>query len=125
MRPEARIDIFLDVLKKEWKKDPSLRFTQLLFNHGLVNTEEAYHEEELNLLQKMFPKIPPREYAIWGTYGKSGKGKLKYIKVKNIKIDHLESILKTVKRIKGTDWEKLIKAELKLKKKLAKTWDST
>jgi len=118
VRPEKRIDSFLKILGQQWKEQGvDLRFSQFLFNNGLVNTSEDYHLEEWELLQKMFPKLPLREYVLWGTYGKDGKSKLKYVLIKDLETDHIENILKDVKRIKGTNWEKLFKKELKLRKK--------
>ena len=99
MRPSKRIDVFLNILKREWKKNPDLRFTQFLFNHGLVNTSEDYHIEESQLLHKMFPEIPTSEYLLWGTYGKNGTSKLKYKVIKDLDTDHIMSILATQNNI--------------------------
>ena len=53
-----------------------------------ILSEEEYPspEEEENL------KL---ENSVWGTYGKDGKGPLKYILLKDAKKEHLEAILKT------------------------------
>ena len=116
MRPEQRIDGFLKILGKQWKEQGTdLRFTQFLFNNGLVSTDADYHVEEWELLQRMFPNLQMREYVLWGTFGKTGKSKLKYILIKDLETDHIKNILKDVKRIKGTAWEKLFKKELTLR----------
>jgi hypothetical protein len=63
MRAEIRIDIFLKHLGETWKKDGvDLRFTQFLFNRGIINTDNLYYIEEYELLAKFFPEISPREY---------------------------------------------------------------
>jgi len=99
MRPAKRIDVFLDVLKKEWKKNPDLRFTQFLYNNGLIDTNVAYTMEEDELLETMFPDIHPSEYLLWGTRGKDGKSKPKYILVKKLETDHIMNILATQPQI--------------------------
>lgn len=43
--------------------------------------------------QNTFEEI--REGFEWGSYGKDGKGKLEYIKLKDMEIGHINAILKT------------------------------
>jgi len=100
MRPEERINNFLKILGDEWKKQGvDLRFTQFLFNNGIVDMNRLHYIEEHELLQKYFPHIDPAEYIWWGTRGKDGKSKLKYILLKNMDTDHIEAILETQKHI--------------------------
>ena len=117
MRPQKRIKIFLDILRREWEKDPDLRFTQFLFNHELVNTDIDYQIEEWELLRRMFPEINPNTYTLWGSFGKSGHEKLKYTLLKDLETEHIKNILRDVKKIKGHPIEKLLKKELKNRSK--------
>ena len=121
MRPEERIDIFLDVLRKEWKKDPDLRFCQFLFNIGINETGGIdYHLEEHELLTRSFPNIKPRDYLLWGTLGKNGKGPRKYKLIKDMSKAHIQQILKDYKDKKLRVSPKYLKAfieELAIRKK--------
>lgn len=53
-------------------------------------------EEEYINLDSFEEKV---ENAIWGTLGLDGKGKLRYVLLKDCSIDHLEAILKNVSNI--------------------------
>lgn len=57
-----------------------------------------------------------REYFEWGTYGKDGKDKLSYVKLKNMTNEHIENILNTQIHIERTISE-IFKEELKFRKK--------
>ena len=104
MRPEKRIDYFLKALGKEWKKQGSdLRFTQFLFNNGIQDLGGVlYHLDEFEILLDRFPQIDPATYMVWGTRGKDGKSKLKWLLIRNMETDHIENILKNVKNISPT-----------------------
>lgn len=52
-----------------------------------------------------------KKIATWGTYGKDGKGPLKIKKLKNLKTDHLQAILRTQHHIK-TDYVRIIQSIL-------------
>ena len=96
MRPEKRIDNFLRILGEQWKKQGSdLRFTQFLFNNGVSNMDRLHHLEEHELLYNYFPDVDTSEYLHWGTRGKDGKSKLKYVLIKDLDTDHIEAILGT------------------------------
>jgi hypothetical protein len=50
--------------------------------------------------------------ATWGTYGKSGKDPLKYVRLVDCETPHLQAILKTQWQIANTVYEKIIKSIL-------------
>ena len=93
MRSIYRIDKFFDVLKNEWiSQGVDLRFGQFLSNNG-INVEDIYHMEEHEVLQKYFPHVNPRNYLMWGTYGKSGNEPLGYISPKDMDETHIRNVL--------------------------------
>lgn len=95
MRPTKRIDAFLNILKKEWKKNPDLRFTQFLYGHGLVNTSFDFGVEENDLLERMFPNVHPSEYLLWGNKGKDGNSKTKFKVINTMDTNHIMNVLAT------------------------------
>jgi hypothetical protein len=112
MRAEIRIDIFLKHLGETWKKDGvDLRFTQFLFNRGIINTDNLYYIEEYELLAKFFPEISPREYLTWGTRGKDNKQELKYKLIKDLSNDHLKNIIETQDHL-SKGFKELLEQEL-------------
>jgi hypothetical protein len=52
-----------------------------------------------------------KKVATWGTYGPKGKGPLKIKKLKNLKTDHLQAILRTQHHIKS-DYVRIIQSIL-------------
>lgn len=117
MRPTERIDNFLRILGKEWKKQGSdLRFTQFLYNNGMTGLGGVeYYVEEDDILNKGFPDVEPREYLFWGTRGINGNEILKYTLIKDLDTDHIEAILANVKSIAPLHKETMEK-ELKSRK---------
>jgi len=116
MRPEKRIRNFLKILGNEWiKQGVDLRFTQFLFNNGLENTNAMYHIEEHELLKFMFPEIDPTTYMYWGTIGKDGKSKRKYILIKDMETEHIENVLANVPTL-STNYRNVFKQELEDRK---------
>lgn len=118
MRPTERIDIILNIIKSEWKKNPDLRFIQLLSNLGIDDTNgPLYFIEDTELMKKIFPNINPAKYTMWGTRGKSGNSPITYKCLSELSDSHLESILKT--QIQITDeLRNIIQLELDERKKL-------
>ena len=100
MRPEKRIDIFLEILGKKWKEQGvDLRFAQFMVNNGLANMDRLYHFEENELLSNFFPDVAKREYTLWGTYGKDGTDPLTHKPIKDLTTDHLQAILDNIKNL--------------------------
>lgn len=117
MRHEQRIDIFLKALGDEWKRQsPDLRFGQFLMNNGVFN-QDIFHLEEYDFIEEFFPKIPKRDYYIWGSRGKDGKQPLKLNALKNLETDHIEAILRTQKNISDS-YTIVLKEELLLRRKI-------
>jgi hypothetical protein len=58
-----------------------------------------------------------RDWMAWGTYGKSGKERLKYVILKNMSDEHIQAILDTQWHIKGTFYEKHFRKELEKRKR--------
>ena len=56
-----------------------------------------------------------RNYFEWGTYGKEGKDKFRYVKLKDMTIEHINNILKSQFHIEETIAE-IFKNELKFRK---------
>jgi len=122
MRPQIRIykylSLFLDKLDETnlsdaqkqaiidnkktvfdyWKKNPDQRLTQMLFN--LFNFKEyhaIYQQEGFEYLVSL--GVPKRELVLWGSYGKDGKGQLKYMWLDDMTTDHIKAVLKTQVKI--------------------------
>ena len=71
MRNPERIDLFLQLLGEEWKRQGTdLRFIQFLFNNGIVNTDKLHHMEEIQVLTHAFPEIPKEKYKELLTFKK-------------------------------------------------------
>ncbi len=47
--------------------------------------------------------LEPRERLLWGTFGKSGRDKIKYILIKDLDSEHIKNILITQKLNKTTE----------------------
>lgn len=114
MRPVERIDNFLHVLGKEWKKTPDLRFTQFLFNHGLSDMGAQYNLEEPEVLRILSPNTPERECKYWTSFGVDGNGPMKHTLIKDLEKSHIESILKTQTHMSSAA-RKLLEDELSIK----------
>ena len=61
-----------------------------------------------------------REIFSWGSYGKDGKQKKRYILLKDLTDEHLEAIICTQVHVRGTVVEKVLKdeQEYRLKNKI-------
>jgi hypothetical protein len=81
--------------------------------------EEAPHEELTKYMT--FDHEEDRKYFHWGTYGKDGKGPLKYIPLCELETDHIEAILETQKHTLGTHTERLMRDELDYRLRVAIT----
>jgi len=54
----------------------------------------------------------------WGTYGKSGRQTLRYLRLKDLDTDHLEAILRTQSHIRGTEMEVAVRSVLSKRKEI-------
>lgn len=75
-------------------------------NQFLETPESKYVEWSLDDSQD-FDLI--KERLLWGSRGKTGREKLKYLPIKELELGHLKDIIHTQKQIKGTIHEKVIK----------------
>jgi len=107
MRSKKRIKPFMKWLTKEWENSPDLRFGQFLINKGIVDDGIHWHTE---ISQYPIPHKVMREIQTWGSKGRD-------IFIKDLDIEHIKAILKTQTHIQDTSLEKILKAELKFKKK--------
>lgn len=116
MRPKKRIKIFLKILKKHWlKQGQDLRFFQFLYNNGVDGVNPLYHLEENEIIHKMFPEEPKRNYVLWGTRGKNGDQPLKYKLLKDLTNSHIKAILRTQPQLSSKD-RTIFKDELDYRK---------
>lgn len=56
---------------------------------------DDYYEFKIFLLLNFIKFKSPREFMLWGTYGKDGKQPLKWVLFKDMANEHIENILKT------------------------------
>ncbi len=114
---KQKVDKFMKILGDVWKRQGiDLRFGQFMFNNGVqVFGGMEYHLEEYELLNKWFPEIDPTTYMYWGTSGKDGKSKRKYILIKDMETDHIENVLANVPRM-STQYRNVFKQELEDRK---------
>jgi len=121
MRPKERIKPFLIYIEREWMKDPDLRFGQLLFNLGIGPGDMKTYQMEMK--DYPLPHELVREIETWGKYKESTitrfgiKDNYINIPIKDLDIKHIKNILKTQSHIKGKKIEKILKEELKFRKK--------
>ncbi len=115
MRSKKRIKPFMKWLTKEWENSPDLRFGQFLINKGIV--EDGIRTWNAEIIDYPLSHEVIREIQTWGTNGPGGTMKRKDIFLKDLLTDHIKAILKTQKHIKGTKLEKILKEELKFRKK--------
>jgi len=54
-------------------------------------------------------RIPTKDTAMWGTYGKGGNEPLKWVKLVDCTTEHLEAILRTQPQVWNTNYEEFIK----------------
>lgn len=119
MRSEKRIKPFMKLLTEMWEESPDLRFGQFLINTGLVADDMVTWNSEM--LDYGISHKYLRGIQTWGTYGKDGKSEYEDIYIKDLATEHIKSILKTQTHIFGTPLEKVLKEELKWRKKNGKT----
>lgn len=125
MRSKKRIKSFLRWLEKEWEASPDLRFGQLLINLGIVTDDIRTWNAEV--IDYPLPHEVMREIQTWGTKQKYKNHKDEFIGVvrkdifiKDLDTDHIKAILKTQTHIQDTNLEKILKQELKFRKKKLK-----
>jgi len=83
-----------------WMANPDLRLTQVLVIRGILPNSSGfwfYTEEVDYMIEKNIVKL--EEILFWGTYGKDGKGPLKYVSLNNMDSGHIEACLKTQKNM--------------------------
>jgi hypothetical protein len=141
MRPIERIKIYLDLLRSKsdikiadidihltnemideleniWLENQDLRFTQLCVNTGIIPNIPGswYYDEDRDFMENLGFSI--REILLWGTRGINGNQPVTYIQLKNLKTEHIISILETQQlsnRIKS-----YFENELKLRESIKK-----
>jgi len=115
MRKKERIKPFLKIIEKYWKKNPTLRFTQVCISLSIVPNTSGYwyYREDIEHFDYNHEFV--REIFHWGSYGQKGKSKLKQISLKNMETDHIKSCLKTEKL--EDNIKKYFKDELKYRRK--------
>jgi len=103
-----------DIIKEFWENNPDYRFTQVLITMNIYPNSPGvwfYWEDDV-----WFPDYEDkREVICWGSYGKSGKEKLKIILLPYMKTDHIETILKTQIDI-SKQFEEIFEKELQWRK---------
>ena len=113
----------IETIKEEWLFMPDLRFSQMLVNLGYVpNIPGAwyyYEEDEILNLQG----YKPREYIYWGNIYDKDKNKLpevNYILVKDLGIDHMQTLIDGKWLRKDSDMYKIISDELLIRSRKEK-----
>ncbi len=84
--PIERIDLILNKLKEKWLMTPNINFSELIKNN--ISLLSASDSDVLKHLG-----FEPREYLLWGTYGKNATDPLKYVFIKDLESDHIKNIL--------------------------------
>jgi len=117
-RSISRIDKFLELLGNKWKESPDMRFTQLLYNLD-IDPEGDYNQEDYETVQQFASESHTilRDFIEWGSYGKDGKGPLRYILVKDLEDDHINAILESQHHI-SEKMRVLLLAELAYRKEM-------
>lgn len=103
-------------LREFWEANPYLRLFQVLINGGFLPNLPGfyYYKEETDYcIEKGY--LQPRDIYFWGSYGKDGKGPLKWISIKKMETDHLKACLDTQTQMKA-EYRKVMLEELKLRK---------
>lgn len=96
---DLNVDELYDELEKVWLENPDWRFTQLCVNTGLIPNLPGmwYYTEDREFMENL--GFPHRETLLWGTYGKNADQPLKYVQLKNMTNEHIESIIRTQKQL--------------------------
>jgi hypothetical protein len=83
-----------------WVENPDQRLTQVLVNMGIIENVSGtwYYMEETEYMITSHT-LKPEEILFWGSYGKDGQQKLKYILLKDMESEHIEACLKTQKNM--------------------------
>lgn len=95
--------------KPVWIELPGVNFATLYADYQTISNVRAYGYHNIDEVRLLSDAEVPDvhsierkiEGAVWGTYGKDGKGPLRWIMLKDAETDHLEAILKT-QRVTGT-----------------------
>jgi hypothetical protein len=108
----------IDELENIWLENQDLRFTQLCVNTGIIPNIPGswYYDEDRDFMENLGFSI--REILLWGTRGINGNQPVTYIQLKNLKTEHIISILETQQlsnRIKS-----YFENELKLRESIKK-----
>lgn len=88
-RKIERIEVVLDIIKDAWMKNPDMRLSQLL-----LNTWMDYHTEEQELVARVW-SVYDVDTMYWGTRGITWAEPLKYKKLSELSVAHIENILRT------------------------------
>jgi len=86
----------IKLIKDYWNNNYDQRLVQVLVNLDLVDYHTNYYKYHLEETDYLIDNgfIKPEKIILWGTYGKDGKQKLKYIPLDDLESSHIEAILK-------------------------------
>jgi len=114
MRNPNRIRPFMEWLTKEWEAHPDYRFGQFLINYGIIPDGMAMWQTDISDYE--FEHEVAREIITWGVLCEY-KCERKYVLIKDLETDHIKNIIKTQLHIRSTKIEKVLRDELKYRKK--------
>lgn len=108
------IDNISDI-KEKWYEMPDMRFSQILVYLSYINNESGfwYYYEEDEILKIQGYK--PRDYVYWGNiFDKNGNKlpEVNYILIKDMNLDHMQTLIKHDWIRKGSDIYKVIESEI-------------
>lgn len=109
MRNPNRIKPFLNYIEQMWNNNPDLRFGQLLVNLGIV--DDSLRTWNAEMTDYFIPHQFYREIQTWKSLNEDSKP------ISKLTTSHIKAILKTETHIKDTPMERLLKEELKFRKK--------
>jgi hypothetical protein len=109
------VDELYNELERVWLENPDWRFTQLCVNTGLIPNLPGmwYYTEDREFMEGL--GFPMREILLWGTRGKKGNEPLRYIQLKDMTNEHIQSILDTQTQL-NKETKQFFSNELELRK---------
>lgn len=96
-----RISENIKSIESYWLESPDQRLTQVLVNMGIIeNIPGAWYYFEETEYMITSHTLKPEEILFWGSYGKDGNQKFRWILLKDMETDHIEACLRTQKQMK-------------------------
>jgi hypothetical protein len=87
--------LIFSTVRTYWLKNPDQRFGQILINLNLIPYQvKPWNDEEHNILYDQ--GVEPREFVLWGTYGKDGKQPFKRILLKDMSNEHIQACITNI-----------------------------